>query len=73
MAKVVAVSKDTDGTILLYKLDDGRVLNQLECAEAIHKGELPDLICTNTRSGSLSIRTYADGKQENNLSSLPLF
>ncbi len=27
-------------------------------AEAIHMGELPDLICTNTKSGSLSMRTY---------------
>ena len=73
MAKVVAVQKDGQDRIVDFKLDDGRELDYEQCIDAIHNGELPDLICTNTKSGSLSIRTYADGDPDNNLSRLPLF
>ena len=73
MAEVVAVRKDNQDRIVAFKLDDGRELDYEQCVDAIHNGELPSLICTNTQTGSLSIRTQADGNPDNNLSRLPLF
>lgn len=73
MSKVVAVHKNDDGNLEAFKLDDGRVLSFDECRDAIHNGELPDLICTYGRSGAVIIRSQADGKRENNLSNLPEF
>ena len=78
MAKVIAVSKDTDGDILLYKLDDGRIVGFEECKELIHNGELPDLMCVLGRPASDGyqheiIRSKPDGDVNNNLSNLPTF
>lgn len=71
MAKVVAVARDDEGNLGAFQLDDGRVLGFEECRMAINAGELPDLICTEGRSGSIVIRSQPDGDPSNNLSNLP--
>lgn len=78
MAKVVAVRKDDRDRIIGFKLDDGRILDHDQCAEAIHNGELPDLVCTLGRPTNYGdqpqiIRSQADGDPTNNLSRLPEF
>lgn len=69
---VTAVRKNQEGNIVLFKLDDGRILDYSGCADAIHRGEL-NLICTTGKSGALSIRSQADGDPTNNLDALPTF
>ena len=73
MSKVVGVHKNSDGNLEQFKLDDGRVLSFEECRNAIHNGDLPDLICTEGKSGSIIIRSQPDGDESNNLSNLPQF
>ena len=78
MAKVVAVRKDEQDRIYAFKLDDGRELDYPSCMEAIHNGELPELVCTLGRPDNFGfqptiIRSQADGDPTNNLSRLPEF
>lgn len=73
MSKVVAVHKNEEGNLEMFKLDDGRVLSFDECRQAINNGELPDLICTYGKSDAIIIRSQPDGDPSNNLSNLPTF
>lgn len=73
MSKVVGVRKNSGGDLEAFKLDDGRILSFEECRDAIHHGELPDLICTKGKSDSIIIRSTPDGDPSNNLSNLPQF
>ena len=69
---VVAVRKDTDGNLSMFKLEDGTVLDYGQCLDYIHQGQL-NLIATEGKSGALIIRSQADGDPYNNLSNLPIF
>lgn len=73
MAHVVAVRKNSEGNITDFKLDNGKELNYEECRQAIHTGEVEDLICTTGKSGVISIRSEPDDIKSNNLSNLPEF
>lgn len=71
--KVVAVKKDSNGTIQQYKLDDGRVIGQEEAINMAKSNELDDYNVGTTRNGSHYIRNNADGDESNNLDSLSEF
>lgn len=73
MSRVIGVHKNSSGDLEKFKLDDGRILTFEECREAIHQGELPDLICTKGKGDSIIIRSTPDGDVSNNLSNLPQF
>lgn len=70
--KVVAVKKNEEGNLTHFKLSDGRIVNHEECGAMCDCGEL-GLIHTTGREGADVIRSYPDGDESNNLSSLPEF
>lgn len=72
MSKVVAVRKNGDGSIRLYKLDDGRVLDAAQAVEATCMGEIEGCSVFTTRDGGESIRSDR-GQYEYSLSTLPEF
>lgn len=73
LAKVIAVRKNSEGNITDFKLDNGEQLDYSQCQQAIHNGEVEDLICTNGKSGTMIIRSKPDDDKDNNLSNLPEF
>lgn len=71
--KVVAVRKDSNGTIQEYQLDDGSVVDHEEAVDLVENGFLEGYNIATAKDGTLSIRSNPDGDPSNNLDSLPAF
>lgn len=72
MKKVVAIRKDETGSIALYKLNDGTVLNRKEiCSEAL-RGNIEGVSTFTTRNGGDAVRSDR-GQYDYSLSNLPEF
>ena len=57
MSKVVAKRTGKGGNIEQYKLDDGRVLNRHEIADAALRGEVEGVSAFTTRDGDEAVRS----------------
>lgn len=71
MSKVVAVRKE-EGSISLYKLDDGRILNRKEICNEVAGGKVEGLALFTTRDGDEAVRSNR-GQYGYSLDSLPEF
>ena len=72
MSKVVAVRRDSDNTILSYKLDDGRVLNREQICHETNLGNIEGLSTFTTRDGGEAVRSDR-GQWDYSLQDLPEF
>lgn len=57
MSKVVAVRHGNDGSIELYKLDDGTVMNRLDICDAANRGLIEGVSTFTTRDGDEAVRS----------------
>lgn len=73
MSKIVAVSKDSNKEIVLYKLDNGEILDRHEACVRALKGELEGVVVQTSRAGETFLRATPDENLNNNLSELPEF
>lgn len=71
--KVMAVKRDSNGTITNYKLDDGKVIGHAEAVSMVEGGQLQGYNVSTAKDGTKSIRSNPDGDVGNNLDSLPAF
>ena len=71
MSKVVAVRKE-EGSISLYKLDDGRVLTKDQICHETDLGNIEGLSTFTTRDGGTAVRSDR-GQYDYSLSDLPEF
>lgn len=72
MSKVTAVRHGVDGSIELYKLDDGRTMNRLEICDVTNKGQIEGVSTFTTRDGDEAVRSDR-GQLDYSLSDLPEF
>lgn len=72
MSKIVAVRKNSDGSIGEYKLDTGEVLNVEDAVLKTNLGEIDGCSTFTTRDGHESIRSDR-GQYNYSLSNLPEF
>ena len=72
MAKVVATKRDSEGRIIEYKTEDGKVLDHEQCLSAIKSGELEGLQTFTNRAGEESIKSKR-GEYDYSLKDLPTF
>ena len=72
MSKIVAVRKDSTGTIVEYKLDNGRVLSKDMAVNEVGSGRIEGCATFTTRDGDTAIRSNR-GQEGYSLSSLPEF
>lgn len=73
MSKIVAVRKDSYGSLEAFKLDDGRELDYITAYDMIVDGKITGVIATTGRDNRLIIRSMPDGDPSNNLDNLPIF
>ena len=71
--KVVAVRKYLSGTIELYKLSDGSIVNDIQAVNMVYQGHLSGYNVARAKNGKLSIRSNRDGIYSRNLANLPRF
>ena len=57
MSKVVAVRHGNDGSIELYKLDDGTVMNRRDICDAANRGLIEGVSTFTTRDGDEAVRS----------------
>ncbi|SHO46127.1 DUF3892 domain-containing protein [Anaerocolumna xylanovorans] len=67
--EIVALVKES-GKVTGYKLSDGHILNKEEGVEAAKQGDIKG-VGVATRNGSEYLKSLPDGREDNNLSSLP--
>lgn len=72
MSKIVAVRRDETGSIALYKLDNGKVLNRKEAVDAADLGKIEGVSSFETRDGGMAIRSDR-GQHGYSLDNLPTF
>lgn len=70
---IVAVRKDTNGTITDYKLSNGKVISVSEAVNMASSGQLSGYNVATATDGSKSIRSNPDSVKKNNLDSKPTF
>lgn len=70
---IVAVKKDSHGTIHQYKLEDGTVVGHAQAVEMAEAGQLDGYNVSTARNGVKSIRSNPDRDPSNNLDNLPSF
>lgn len=73
MSKIVAIQKESDGTISHYKLDNGSVVDQGIAIQMVKNRQIENYNVGKTRDGKEIIRSNPDGKESNNLENLPTF
>lgn len=73
MSKIVAVSKDSNKEIVLYKLDNGEILDRNEACKRAMQGEIAGVVVQSSATGETFLRATPDGNLANNLSELPEF
>lgn len=71
--KIVAVSKNSDGDLVQFKLDDGTIINLAQAIDMCEQGLLPDYRVGVSRADTQFIRNVGDGDPTNNLDNLPTF
>ncbi|SHJ54313.1 Protein of unknown function [Anaerocolumna jejuensis DSM 15929] len=67
--EIVALVKES-GKVSGYKLSDGQILNKEEGVEAAKQGDIKG-VGVATRKGNEYLKSLPDGREDNNLSSLP--
>lgn len=67
--EIVALVKES-GKVTGYKLSDGQILSKEEGVEAAKQGDIRGVGIA-TRQGSEYLKSLPDGREDNNLSSLP--
>lgn len=63
--------KDSSGEITHYVLENGETLEKSQGVERAKSGGIDGVIVSHSRNGHEYLRTKPDGKEGNNLSSLP--
>jgi hypothetical protein len=73
--RIEAVRRGLNGELLMFKLDNGMVLNYSECVEAIEKNLLDGYNVGRDRNGDPSIKSNRDSSSfaDNNLQAMPEF
>ena len=71
--KVVTIKKGARGVVTSYKLDDGRVVDNVQAAQMVQSGELSDYLRGKSIHGRLSVRTRPTLSSEDNIKNLPTF
>ena len=71
--KIVAVRKDSNGTIEAYKLDNDAVISVEEAVAMCQMGQLEGVRVGVSRADTRFIRGVGDGDPSNNLDNLPHF
>lgn len=71
--EIVAVKKDSYGTIMEYQLENGQVIDHDEAVQLVEAGQLEGYNIATAKNGLKSIRSNRDGDTSNNLDSLPAF
>lgn len=72
MSRIVAVRKDSRGTITDYKLDNGKTLTHSQAINAVNCGEIEGCNVFPTRDGGEAIRSNR-GQDDYALDRLPSF
>lgn len=72
MSRVVAVRHGNDGSIVLYKMDDGTIMNRLEICDAANRGLIEGVSTFTTRDGDEAVRSDR-GQGNFRLDELPEF
>ncbi|MBM6619328.1 DUF3892 domain-containing protein [Bacillus suaedaesalsae] len=70
---VVAVQRNGDGDITMFKTSSGRVLTYQEALAEVSNHKLEGMNTFAGRDGEMYIRSNADGDPSNNLDQLPTF
>lgn len=70
---IVAVRKDSNGTITNYKLSSGKVISVSEAVSMASSGQLAGYNVSTATDGTKSIRSNPDNSKNNNLDSKPTF
>ena len=71
--KIIKVKKDSDGEIQAVLTDTGKVFSVEEAIELTKDRKIEGVNVGAARNGRETLRSNADGIEENNLSNLPTF
>lgn len=71
--KVVAVRKNSKGSIVELKLSSGEVVDYKKAQQMAKSGEIEHLDVNVGKDGDEHLRSTPDGDPSNNLANLPLF
>lgn len=71
--EVVAVRRNSDGSIVEFKLSSGQVVDYLQAQEMVSNQEISNLELFKGRDHEQHIRSQPDDRLDNNLDQLPSF
>jgi len=71
--EVVAVRRNSEGSIVEFKLSSGEVVDYLQAQEMVKNGEIKHLQLFKGRDHEQHIRSIPDDTPDNNLDQLPTF
>jgi hypothetical protein len=70
---IVAVQRNGEGDITMFKTSSGRVLSYQEALTEVDNNRIQGVNTFKGRDGEVYIRSNADGNPSNNLDQLPTF
>jgi hypothetical protein len=71
--QVTAVRKNGDGDIVELQLSSGQVVSYKEAQQMAKANQIDNVNVFKGRDGDEHLRSNADGREDNNLDSLPTF
>lgn len=71
MYKIIGVKHDNKGEITAYKLDNGKIITKDEGINIAEQGKISGVTVGVSKKGEKFLRSIPDGKEGNNLDSLP--
>ena len=71
--EVVAVRRNSEGSIVEFKLSSGDIVDYLQAQEMVKNGEIKHLQLFKGRDHEQQIRSIPDDTPDNNLDQLPTF